>query len=272
MEQIGIYKITCKANNKFYIGSSKNIKYRWQVHISELRGNRHHSHYLQNSYNKYGEESLEFTILVELHEYNEELLRMIEYYYIEELQPQFNVASPTVYNNTLEWRKKISDSTKKLYTDFGYVNPRKNVGKKYYVYDIYGNIIHDNITMSEIEELYECSYHTYNNLLRKYNGVCYSNKHNFLISEKHITLDTLVYLYKNTNFNSTCKIYDLNYNSYSRTEYYKKSKPHKGKSIKYKDIYKEIINSDKCYVKKDDKIFTLPFLCHFIQQCISNNS
>lgn len=51
----GIYKITCLSNNKFYIGSSTNIRYRIRRHFNELRQNIHLNRYMQSSFNKYGE-------------------------------------------------------------------------------------------------------------------------------------------------------------------------------------------------------------------------
>ena len=59
----GIYKITCTANGKFYVGSTDNFRRRWSVHLRELRGQYHHSIYLQRSFNKYGETSLTFEVL-----------------------------------------------------------------------------------------------------------------------------------------------------------------------------------------------------------------
>jgi len=60
----GIYLITCKENNKKYVGSSNNICQRWNSHKSKLRNNRH-TPILQNIHNKYGIDSLEFSILEE---------------------------------------------------------------------------------------------------------------------------------------------------------------------------------------------------------------
>lgn len=50
---MGIYSILNIANNKRYVGSSRNIVNRWRVHKSRLRLNKHHSQHLQNSYNLY---------------------------------------------------------------------------------------------------------------------------------------------------------------------------------------------------------------------------
>lgn len=49
----GIYIIRNLLNNMVYIGSAKNIKQRLHEHNSMLRRNKHHSKYLQNSYNKH---------------------------------------------------------------------------------------------------------------------------------------------------------------------------------------------------------------------------
>ena len=66
MKQIksGIYSITCKVNNKVYIGSSINIAKRWREHLSLLRSDKHPNQYLQHTFTKYGEESFSFSIVV----------------------------------------------------------------------------------------------------------------------------------------------------------------------------------------------------------------
>ena len=61
----GIYIIENLINHKKYIGSSNNIIKRFQYHKCVLRQNKHHTHYLQNAWNKYGEENFEFYILLE---------------------------------------------------------------------------------------------------------------------------------------------------------------------------------------------------------------
>lgn len=63
---IGIYQILCKANNKIYIGSSINVAVRWTAHIVALRGRRHNNKHLQHAWNRYGEDSFEFSILEEV--------------------------------------------------------------------------------------------------------------------------------------------------------------------------------------------------------------
>ena len=76
----GIYCIENIKNNKKYIGQSKNINDRWCKHKGELNRGVHDNDYLQNSWNKYGEENFRFYVL----EYcNIDELDKKEIYYIE---------------------------------------------------------------------------------------------------------------------------------------------------------------------------------------------
>ena len=59
----GIYKIT-NINGKVYIGSSVNIKQRLKNHVYCFRNNKHYNSYLQRSWNKSGEESFIFEVLL----------------------------------------------------------------------------------------------------------------------------------------------------------------------------------------------------------------
>ena len=64
----GIYKILNTKNNKFYIGSSKDIEDRWSHHRAKLRGNKHPNQHLQLSWNKYGESHFDMIIVEECSE------------------------------------------------------------------------------------------------------------------------------------------------------------------------------------------------------------
>lgn len=93
MAKCGIYKIKNIRNNKIYIGKSKDINHRISDHKSSLRKNSHRNKYLQRSYNKYGINCFEFSI-IELCE--ESLLEEKEIFYIKEL----NSKAPNGYNLT----------------------------------------------------------------------------------------------------------------------------------------------------------------------------
>lgn len=56
----GIYIIICRANCRFYIGSSKDLRARWVAHRSDLRRGDHGNQHLQHAWAKYGES--QFTV------------------------------------------------------------------------------------------------------------------------------------------------------------------------------------------------------------------
>lgn len=81
----GVYKITNKVNGKFYIGSSKNIDDRWNVHKQYLNGNYHINPKLQHAWNKYGEGNFLFEIVEETNN-DQKLLFEREQYYLDNLK------------------------------------------------------------------------------------------------------------------------------------------------------------------------------------------
>jgi len=85
---ISIYKIQSrKYPNRYYIGSSINVKKRWNHHLNDLRNNVHHSIKLQRHYNKYGESDLEFIILVGC---DKDRIIEMEQYFLDACNPYFN--------------------------------------------------------------------------------------------------------------------------------------------------------------------------------------
>ncbi len=88
MNITGIYLILNKLNNFKYVGQSKNILERWTTHKRELRNNKHCNRHLQNSWNKHGEESFEFSVIETC---KQEDLFIKEQYWVDTLQPQYNV-------------------------------------------------------------------------------------------------------------------------------------------------------------------------------------
>jgi len=117
----GIYKIENLVNGKVYIGSSINIKERWRRHKKDLRKNKHHSIYLQRSWDKYGEVNFKFEV-VELLINKEELLEK-EQLYIDKYDSYNNG-----YNiNEFADRHELSTETK---IKIGKSSKGRNVGDK----------------------------------------------------------------------------------------------------------------------------------------------
>jgi group I intron endonuclease len=63
MRQSVIYRIRNVVNEKFYVGSTNNVRERFRTHRKKLRSNKHHCAHLQSAWNKYGEDCFKFEIL-----------------------------------------------------------------------------------------------------------------------------------------------------------------------------------------------------------------
>jgi len=141
----GIYKILNKQNNKFYIGSAVDLKSRKREHYYELKNNKHHSKYLQRSYNKYGDSSFSFEIIENC---NIDCLLSKEQYYLDLLNPEYNsckkAGSMLGFKFTEESKKKMSESYKRVPKEIKeYITNRRNevIQKPMIQYDLNGNFI-----------------------------------------------------------------------------------------------------------------------------------
>lgn len=118
----GIYLITNKVNGKKYVGSTHNFELRWRGHRSMLNRKVHFNSHLQNAWNKYGEESFEFSILETLDDSIdnfEQFLIEREEFNIKELdciKCGYNTRTECNTNIGLKWseesRKKFSEYRK----------------------------------------------------------------------------------------------------------------------------------------------------------------
>lgn len=113
----GIYKIVCAKNNKIYIGSALNLNKRKREHFSCLKNNTHFNHYLQNCFNKYGEEAFIFEVVLYC-EQNELLIKEEEQIKVHNSYKNgFNMLEkPTKnmfgYKHTQEAKKQMSFAAK----------------------------------------------------------------------------------------------------------------------------------------------------------------
>jgi group I intron endonuclease len=92
----GVYLIVCRANRRIYVGSSVDIVQRWRAHLCNLRKGRHHSRWLQRSWDKYGARSFDFVIWSPG---CRAAIRKLEAYWIKELDTAragFNQTDETV--------------------------------------------------------------------------------------------------------------------------------------------------------------------------------
>lgn len=103
--------IRSQVNDKKYIGSAVDLKQRKYQHWSGINNKTHANRHLQNHVNKHGVKVLLFSII----EYcSEEKLLEREQYYMDTLNPEFNI-SPTAKSNlgvkhTEEFKRKVSEA------------------------------------------------------------------------------------------------------------------------------------------------------------------
>jgi hypothetical protein len=84
----GIYQIRNLNNNKKYIGSSVNILRRFNEHKSRLNRKIHKNIHLQRAFNKHGINCFVYEVLCYC---TEEHLLGIEQYYLNVLNPEYNI-------------------------------------------------------------------------------------------------------------------------------------------------------------------------------------
>lgn len=141
----GIYKITCKKNNKFYVGSAVNICKRWSVHLNELRNNIHSNTYMQNAFNMYGEKSFDFEIIETVFDVNFLIKR--EQDWLDKLKPYdrkigFNILK--MASNSLG--HKTSNKTKEKL--------KRVLNKPVLQYDLNGKLITWHLSAREASRQY----------------------------------------------------------------------------------------------------------------------
>jgi len=168
----GIYRIINTINNKFYIGSANNFYVRWHLHISRLRKNKHNNSYLQSSFNKYGESSFLFEVIEEC---EPKILIEREQYWVQTLNPNYNIRTVAASNIGLKWSQEAKDRKKAKYP------PRK-----IYEYDLNGNFIKE--WRCALEASKELSY-TYSSINFNLNGKFNKCKNSIFRYEKLEKID-----------------------------------------------------------------------------------
>ncbi len=102
----GIYKISCDQTDKVYIGETINLSQRIQKHFSMLRKGKHSNPILQNIFNKYGEESLEVSVLQYLETTDELILKTLEQEWQRKFPSCISLDSNVIFcaERTEEWK------------------------------------------------------------------------------------------------------------------------------------------------------------------------
>ena len=87
MKIIGVYKITNEITGDFYIGSSKDVKSRWESHKWQSTWNEHPNNPMYLDMQKYGVDKFAFEVLEVV---EPEKLKEAEQQFIEKLHPIYN--------------------------------------------------------------------------------------------------------------------------------------------------------------------------------------
>jgi len=115
----GIYMIYNLQNHKRYVGSSVDCSFnssgRWYFHRNLLRKNKHYNFYLQNAWNKYGEQNFIFETIEECEK--EKLIEREQYwmdfYSSYEMNKGYNIcrmaANTLGFRHSEETKKKLSN-------------------------------------------------------------------------------------------------------------------------------------------------------------------
>lgn len=157
-----IYAIENHTNFvKRYIGSSKDPYNRLHRHISKLKNNKHENQYLQNAWNKYGEDNFECYVIefidisnLDEQQINNKLVEK-EQYWIDILNPEYNLTKK-VERNILseESRKKVSKTLKEGYRS-GRIKSTSYKAIK--AYDLDGNFIKEFKSCKKASEELKCN-------------------------------------------------------------------------------------------------------------------
>lgn len=112
----GIYMILNIITGKAYVGQSINVEQRLSRHKSRLNKNKHHNDYLQNAWNKYGEDAFEFNILERCpsDSLDDNEVFWINYFRTNTHDKGYNLESGGGANKTIspETRMKLSELSK----------------------------------------------------------------------------------------------------------------------------------------------------------------
>jgi len=125
MEEVFIYQIKCNITGKAYIGSTINIKKRWQDHFSNLKRNTHVNKYLQSAYNKYGESTFSKIIIMK---FDSKYRNKIEEWFINKsnFNSEFNLMNVDSKDYSIKHiYKKLSKES--VYKIFDLVNEGKSL-------------------------------------------------------------------------------------------------------------------------------------------------
>ena len=122
-----VYKITNTITGDFYIGSSKDVKSRWESHKCPSRWNKYPNNPMYQDMQKYGIDKFEFEI-VEVVE--ESFLKETEQKFIEMLKPTYNQMNAKGLNIE-RYKEYNKEYNKKYHKEYNKTDKCKKYHKEY---------------------------------------------------------------------------------------------------------------------------------------------
>jgi group I intron endonuclease len=124
-----IYKIENLVNGKVYVGQTvKKPKRRFQLHKSRLKRNIHHGLYLQNAWNKYGEDNFKLSMIEKccIEDLDNREIYWIDHY--KEKTGVYNLETGGNKNKTINnaTKNQISNTVKDLWSEDKYYEKQLN--------------------------------------------------------------------------------------------------------------------------------------------------
>lgn len=143
MATTGIYSIQNKINNKVYLGSSIDIKKRWERHKNDLNNKKHVNQSLQKDWNEYGSGNFKFSVIKQCEESELKFIELEEIYSSwEELYNVQSMKDEIIYlianylkekNKEFEIDYKTDDCANKKALNFNiFVNDSDNEKELYF--------------------------------------------------------------------------------------------------------------------------------------------
>lgn len=132
MKISGVYKITNTVTKDFYIGSSKDVKHRWENHKCPSNWKKQPNNPLYQDMQKYGVDKFDFQILANV---EPEQLKEKEQEFIEMLKPTYNNrrANGLDVERQKEYKKEYrqSEKGKEYHKEYQQSDKYKKCQKKY---------------------------------------------------------------------------------------------------------------------------------------------
>ena len=237
MKISAVYKITNTITNDFYIGSSKDVKKRWNEHKCPSKWKECPNNPMYIDMQKYGIDKFVFEVLEVVEEGS---LKEMEQKFIETLKPTYNRCNAKGLD--IERRKETHKEYQKKYEKTDKRKEyKKEYNKEYHKTDRFKEYQKEYQQSDEYKKHQKEFYKEYNNQLCSYNGevltLCALSKRFSKAGIEHPQIEAKKYLL------NEAKKYLLNESKEYQKEYQQsdKSKEHQ------KEFYKKYNNQLCCY-------------------------